>query len=174
MKGYLSRTLKLTDETAFIKTDPPQTHQFIVSRSNIQNCPDSLQHPTVVEFKLGGEKDEDENLIVLEARIIGSFGLQKLCTKCEIEKPINGWTIESYCNHEMTICRKCSNRKSPSKTKKKKKDSKISKNKSPKAVKKAKSSSFKEIDKRLPFSTTKFYFKDWRINIAPIIKMKKP
>ena len=111
MKGYLSKTLKLTDQTVLIRTDPPQNDQFIVSRNNIQDCPDILQHPTVVEFEVGDEKDEDENLIVLEARIIGRFGLQKLCTKCEVEKPINGWTIESYCNHEMTICRKCSNKK---------------------------------------------------------------
>ena len=126
MKGYLSKTLKLTDRTVLIRTDPPQNDQFIVSRSNIQDCPDILQHPTVVEFEVGDEKDEDENLIVLEARIIGSFGLQKLCTKCETEKPINAWTIESYCNHEMMICRKCSNKKTPPKPKKK--DSKIKTN----------------------------------------------
>ena len=170
MKGYLSKTLKLTDQTVLIRTDPPQNDQFIVSRNNIQDCPDILQHPTVVEFEVGDEKDDDENLIVLEARIIGSFGLQKLCTKCETEKPINGWTIESYCNHEMMICRKCSNKKTPPKPKKK--DSKIKNNNLAKAEKKRKTSSFEKIDKRLPFCTTKFYFKDWKINIAPIIRKK--
>ena len=142
MKGYLSKTLKLTDQTVLIRTDPPQNDQFIVSRSNIQDCPDILQHPTVVEFEVGDEKDEDENLIVLEARIIGSFGLQKLCTKCEAEKPINAWTIESYCNNEMTICRKCSNKKTPPKP------------------------------NQLPFGNSDIKPKDWKYNIEPIIKKK--
>ena len=172
MKGYLSKTLKLADQTILIKTDVPQIDKYIVSRSNILECPDTLQHPTVVEFEVGDEKDQDGNLIVLEAKIIGNFELQKLCTKCEVEKPINGWTIESYCNHEITVCRKCSNKKDPPKPKKKKEDSKIKKKKSAKGGNKTKASSINEIDKRLPFSTTKFYFKDWRINIAPIIKKK--
>jgi len=161
VKGYLSRTLKLADETVLIKTDPPQTHQFIVSRSNIQNCPDNLQHPTVVEFEVSDEKDEDENLIVLEARIIGSFGLQKLCTKCEIEKPINAWTVESYCNHEMTVCRKCSNKKGPPKPKKKKKDSTARNKKLPKTVK-------EKI--QLPFGNGNIKPQDWKHSISKIIE----
>ena len=105
MKGYLSKTLKLTDETVLIKTDPPQTHQFIVSRSNIQNCPDSLQHPTVVEFKVGDEKDEDENLIVLEARIIGVLGYRSCALSVKQKNQLMVGLSNLIANHEMTICR---------------------------------------------------------------------
>ena len=160
MKGYLSKTLKLADQTILIRTDVPQTEQYIVSRSNILECPDTLQHPTVVDFEVGDEKDQDGNLIVLEAKIIGSFELQKLCTKCEVEKPINGWTIESYCNHEMTICRKCSNKKDPPKPKKKKEDSKIKKKKSAKAGKEK---------VQLPFENSDIKPNDWKDSISKVI-----
>ena len=35
----------------------------------------------------------------------------KLCSKCEVEKPENGWTPEAYIDVESTICRKCTGSK---------------------------------------------------------------
>ena len=31
----------------------------------------------------------------------------KLCTECNIEKPPNGWTEETYKDPNSTICKKC-------------------------------------------------------------------
>ena len=43
--------------------------------------------------------------------------LPKLCSVCEISKPLSGWTSKTYVDEKSTICKRCSEGKAPAKKK---------------------------------------------------------